>query len=160
LATVVGLRAMLAGPRTWSKVLAVVLIVVAGQQYVEFIRDYWTDYRTRSSFYLGGNLPGAILQASAMQDPHCVYFDFRIPVVSPYWDIYGPPAAPQPQVVDVESREFSVPPSCPSASVVVLAKQSLKPALQSRFTAPGWAVERIPEPDGRVYYNVFQWTSD
>jgi len=160
LATVAGIRAMLTGPRTWSKVLAIVLVVVGGQQFAAFVHDYWTDYRTRSSFYFGGNLPDAIRATSVVPDPRCVYFDVRVGAIAEYWDIYGPSGAPRPTVVDAEAHDFAVTPSCASASVVVLAKPALEPAMQSRFTTHGWSVEHIPEPDGRVYFDVYQWTSD
>jgi len=159
LATVAGIRAMLSGPRTWPKLVAVVLIVIAGQQYVEFLRDFRGDYRSRSGFYFGGNLPAAIRTAAMAQDPHCVYFDSRVAVISQYWDVYGPPAAPQPHVVNAAAPDFAIPPSCRSASLVVLEKEAQQPPLQGRLTAPGWSATPIREPDGRVYFDVYRWTS-
>jgi 4-amino-4-deoxy-L-arabinose transferase-like glycosyltransferase len=159
LAIISGIKAILDGPRTWPKVLAIALFLVAGRQFIAFVHDYRNDYRARSSFAFNGNLPAVIRTAAAAQDPNCVFFDYRLTPIAPYWEVYGPTGAPKPHVVDAEAADFSVGASCRAASVVVAEIRAGQPAFQSRFRAPGWSMTRIFEPDGKmVYYDVYRWT--
>jgi len=161
LAAVCGLHVMLRTRRTWANLIAIALVAGTAYQFAEFLHDYWNDYRSRVSYFLGGNLPAALREAVvAAQDPRCVFVDSRIGAVPPYWEVYGPPGAPPPKVVDAEASDFALTPSCRSAGVIVLEKETGQPALRRLVETRGWSVARIPEPDGRVALDVFRLAPD
>jgi hypothetical protein len=88
----VGVEHLLAAPaRVWRNV-AVAALVVMPLQFAYFYRDYFTDYRVRSSRAFESNIRGAverILARDAEQPPLSkVYLSQAIPYVSLYWKFY------------------------------------------------------------------------
>ena len=84
-----------------SRVAAGVVLALMTAQLAWFTRDYFTDYRLRSSAWLGGNLRGALEELIAMDahdHPPRIYFsilastsglmDIRNRWMSSYWDFY------------------------------------------------------------------------
>jgi 4-amino-4-deoxy-L-arabinose transferase-like glycosyltransferase len=85
----------------YGPALAAALVVALGWQFTSFARDYFGDYRIRSSPWLGGNLGGAletIIELSERSDVPRVYFapivsagglsDIRNRWIPAYWDFY------------------------------------------------------------------------
>ena len=84
-----------------SRVAVCVVLALMAAQFGWFTRDYFTDYRLRSSNWLGGNLRGALEELIALDErdrPPRIYFsilastsglmDIRNRWMSSYWDFY------------------------------------------------------------------------
>jgi len=84
-----------------GRVAVCVVLASMAAQFAWFTRDYFTDYRLRSSSWLGGNLRGALEELIAMDErdrPPRIYFsilastsglmDIRNRWMSSYWDFY------------------------------------------------------------------------
>jgi 4-amino-4-deoxy-L-arabinose transferase-like glycosyltransferase len=76
--------------RRWLPCAAVAgVFILSVVQFVGFWRDYQSEYRARSSFYLLGNLKGAIENVVANPpQASCIFLDGRTGV-APYWDLYS-----------------------------------------------------------------------
>jgi 4-amino-4-deoxy-L-arabinose transferase-like glycosyltransferase len=94
-----GVRALAAV--RFGRVAVSLLMVVAVVQFAWFRRDYLTDYRERSAFWLGGNVGGAMEMLIARADRDhapAIYFatlqssagqiDGRDQYLGAYWDFY------------------------------------------------------------------------
>src|SRR5262245_1884375 len=84
-----------------SRVVAIGLLVLIPTHFALFYRDYFTDYRLRSSPWLGGNLRGALetlIEMEEQQHTPRIYFailastsglmDIRNRWMSSYWQFY------------------------------------------------------------------------
>src|SRR5204863_8600110 len=89
-----------AGPTTQWRIVAVCLLAFVPLQFRSFWSDYFSDYRVRSAFWLGGNIRGALeaLIDDAGPDTPAVYFstlksasgqvDGRDQYMGAYWRFY------------------------------------------------------------------------
>jgi 4-amino-4-deoxy-L-arabinose transferase-like glycosyltransferase len=86
---------------SFAKIAAVCLLVAMPVQFAGFYRDYFTDYRRRSSNWLGGNLRGALvdlMDREARDHAPYIYFarlrstagvpDIRNRWMETYWTFY------------------------------------------------------------------------
>ena len=105
LLVVVGMGAMLlwrlADRVRLGRLATVCLFALAVTQFASFLSDYFSDYRVRSSFWLGGNIRGAleeIIDREQRERAPGVYFsplratggdlDGRNPYLDAYWRFY------------------------------------------------------------------------
>jgi 4-amino-4-deoxy-L-arabinose transferase-like glycosyltransferase len=89
-----------AGRTTQWRIAAVCLLALMPLQFRSFWSDYFSDYRVRSAFWLGGNIRGALEELIADAGPQtpAVYFstlksasgqeDGRNQYMSAYWQFY------------------------------------------------------------------------
>jgi 4-amino-4-deoxy-L-arabinose transferase-like glycosyltransferase len=93
--------ARIADPVKQWRLVAVALLALMPLQFARFWSDYFSDYRVRSAYWLGGNIAGAMEEIIARdrQTPvPAVYFntlkatsgqvDGREPYIEPYWKFY------------------------------------------------------------------------
>lgn len=133
-----------------ARVVLAALLVGAIAQFATFQRDYFGDYRARSSFFFGGNVKGAVLLTLDIPQPECVFLDARL-AMTPYWAFYTAAngrtdLARQPNVVDTEQAAFSVPALCQESAIIMLNERlSENPVYGERLRTGGWQATAVPE---------------
>jgi 4-amino-4-deoxy-L-arabinose transferase-like glycosyltransferase len=162
LATICGVRYALASRHRIARAAAVTLVALAVVQFGSFFHDYLTDYRSRSNFWFGGNLRGAIRDAlDGPRDPRCVFLDQRINFLEEYWNlytrVYGRESfGVRPVFVDIDRADFVDTVRCREGSLMVLADAVRSNAiLRESLAAHGWHATPIAEPDGSTYLYVY-----
>jgi 4-amino-4-deoxy-L-arabinose transferase-like glycosyltransferase len=150
-----GLELLLsAPPRVW-RVVAIALLVLTPMQFLHFYTDYFGDYRSRSSSWLGGNMRGAVVAIidGAGQDPaHPVYLNSAIPYVDAYWDFY----LIKHGRTDLSARTVYYDPSesdlrAASAGAVLLCAAGERP------TSGGWTPFReVKELNGSTSFSIYR----
>jgi hypothetical protein len=86
-----GLEFLLSSPRRMWRVAGIALLVLTPVQFTRFHADYFGDYRSRSSSWLGGNVRGAVVEIIEKAGPgpvNEIYLSNAIPYVDAYWDFY------------------------------------------------------------------------
>jgi hypothetical protein len=129
--------------RTLAAVAAVMAVVV---QFGVFYADYVGGYRTRTSFWFGGNLPGA-LTTVIEKDPVAILLSREIPYVDAYWRFYAI-ANHRPDLIDrVGYVDGATLPEATSGTAIVCASTPQSCAA-IRASADWRLTAAIDEPNG------------
>lgn len=146
--------------RRVGRIVSVALLALSVLQFSSFLRDYWGDYRERSSFYYGGDMGTAVREILSRTDqPHCVMIDKRVPILD-HWLLYtrikGLGAeAQRPFAVDVNELPISIPPGCRRTGLLVHADVAAASGVDKTLLANGWRAAAIPEPGNKAFLMLF-----
>ena len=151
-----------------TKIAAVLLLLAMPVQFAGFSRDYFTDYRRRSSNWLGGNLRGALvdlMERERRDQAPFIYFsplrstagvaDIRNRWMETYWTFYLTKHGRRDLLARSRTFDPSRVSSVPSRSLVLANIGD--PAVE-RLVAQGALnrVNTIVDEDGTRFFTILQ----
>jgi hypothetical protein len=150
-----GLQLLLSAPPRLWRVVGIALLALTPLQFLHFYADYFGDYRSRSSVWLGGNMRGAVdaIIEGAGKDPgDAVYLTNAIPYVDAYWDFYlikHGRTDLSARTVYYDPRESDL--RAASAGAVLLCAAGERP------TSGGWTpLREIKELNGSTSFSIYR----
>jgi 4-amino-4-deoxy-L-arabinose transferase-like glycosyltransferase len=149
-----GLSAMWTSPRQLWRFAATALLLTIPIQFAGFYRDYMGPYRERSSYWLGGNIRGAILDVMEEAPSSAqVYMSTSIPHGDLYWRFYAQTVANAPMApVPLDSESAASASFAPGSKVIATAGEPLVAVLDRA----GWRREKVvTEPGGAPAFVIF-----
>lgn len=158
-----GFEALRQSASRWSRLAAVAAVLAVVVQFTTFARDYFGDYRVRSSGWFERNIRGgieAIISRDRVHPVPAVYLSNSVPWVDAYWRFYqlkheGDDArsgalAERPAPTLFDPRTFDADGAPPGA--VVLADAAAPPAHASALHEVG----RVAEPNGSTSFVLLE----
>lgn len=149
-----GAHALLESRQPALRWVTAVLLIAIPLQFGFFYADYIGSYRTRTSFWFGGNLPDA-LTSVVQRSPQAVLLSREIPYVDAYWRFYAI-AGGRPDLIDrVSYVDGSTVPSASSGALIVCAVGP-KSCEAIRASSDWTLATTSSEPNGDKLFEVYE----
>lgn len=144
--------------KIWA-VAAIVLLAVAVRSFVPFYRDYLTEYRVRASFWFDRNIRGGledVISRDRERPISRVYISRTTRWIDWYWKWYlAKHRRPQLLARTVYTVPAEIDPAqMPPHSVVFGETEEMEAS--TAFKTVAGRITRIPDPDGKVWFVVFE----
>jgi 4-amino-4-deoxy-L-arabinose transferase-like glycosyltransferase len=149
-----GVQRLLETRTTLVKWATAALLVAVPIQFATFYSDYMGAYRTRTSYWFGGNLPGALADVIE-RSPPAIYLSREIPYIDAYWR-FSAIAKGRPDLVDrVTYVGDDAVSDAPAGTWLVCAAAPI--SCRAARSSPAWAVVRsFDEPSGQRSFEVLE----
>ncbi len=128
------------------------LLIAVPIQFAAFYSDYLGSYRTRTSFWFGGNLPGALTEV-IKRSPQAIYVSREIPYADAYWRFAAIEGGRSDLIDRVSYVDGASVPDGPAGAVLVCATSPA--SCRAARSSPAWKpVASFEEPDGQRTFEI------